>query len=145
MAIVCRTARSSDLDDINVLFQSAERGALPFTKRQEIVFKRLLEEQTVDLLVVEKDEYIVGCCHCAIIPTLAQGGRSYAVLSHFMVDPLNRKQGIANQLLEFSVAEAKKRGCYQVMVAIDSVQPWQHRYFQRKGFQQFAGMFVYGQ
>lgn len=142
MATLCRSATTSDLDDINLLFQSAERGALPFTKRQEIVFRRLITEETLDLFVVEKDQYVVGCCHCALVPTLAQGGRPFAVLSHFLIDPLNRRQGLATKLLNHALETTQKSGCFQVIAHIDRPQAFQAKFLQQFGFKQAQGAFV---
>jgi N-acetylglutamate synthase-like GNAT family acetyltransferase len=144
MATVCRSAKITDLEDINVLFQSATREGHAFSNRQEIVFKRILDETLIDLIVVEKDEYVVGCCHCAIIPTLAHGGRSFAVMNHFLIDPLNRKQGLARQLLQHTVDLARKKGCYQILVSVDSVKPWHNQFLTQFGFKQHGGMFVFG-
>jgi ribosomal protein S18 acetylase RimI-like enzyme len=142
MATLCRSATPSDLDDINLLFQSAERGGMPFTKRQEIVFRRLITEETLDLFVVEKDQYVVGCCHCAIVPTLAQGGRPFAVLSHFLIDPLNRRQGLATRLLSHALEATQKNGCFQVIAHIEKPLVFQTQLLLKFGFKQIPGAFV---
>lgn len=142
---VCRLAKMNDLDDINVLFQSAIRGSSAFSRRQEMVYRRILKEDLINLLVIEKDEYVVGTCHCAIVPTLAHDGRSYGLLNHFIVDPLNRRQGLASELLQFALDFCKRSGCYQVYVAVDNVQTWQTDLLTRYGFKHHAGMFVFGQ
>ncbi|WP_196157405.1 GNAT family N-acetyltransferase [Reinekea sp. G2M2-21] len=143
MAIVCRTAKAEDLDDINVLFQSVQRGAVAFSRRQEIVFQRLLDEALVDLLVVEQDEFVVACCHCAIIPTLGFDGRPYAMLNHLIVDPLNRRQGLATRLLSYASEYAKKSGCYQIYLAADATQDWQQAFVRKSGFVVDQSIFVY--
>jgi N-acetylglutamate synthase-like GNAT family acetyltransferase len=144
MTVVCRAAQLKDLDDINVLFQSATRDALAFSNRQEIVFKRLVKEDLLDVLIVEKDEYVVGCCHFAVIPTLSHGGRPYAVLNHFLIDPLNRKQGLAKLLLKYAIATARQKGCYQVYLSIDEPKAWQQALLARFGFQK-NGFFTLSQ
>lgn len=144
MANGCRSAVYEDLDDINLLFQSATREGTAFNNRQEIIYKRILAEDIVNLWVIEKDQYVVACCHCAIVPTLAHGGRSYAVLNHFVVDPLNRKQGHAKALLEYSIAQAKSKGCYQVYLLNDQPSAWHTKFLSRFGFKYKDGLFALG-
>lgn len=141
MSIICRAAELRDLDDINVLFQSASRDGKAFTNRQEIVYQRMIKEELLDLLLVEKDEYVVGCCHCVVIPTLAHNGRPFAVLNHFLIDPLNRKQGLAKQLLTYAIAHVRQKGCYQIYIVIEEPKPWHSRLLTAYGFHQNGGMF----
>ncbi len=143
VANVCRLAQLKDLDDINILFHSAIRGSNAFSRRQEIVYRRILQEEFVNLFVIEKDEYVVGSCHCAIIPTLAFDGRPYAMLNHFLIDPLNRRQGLATELLQFAIDFCKRNGCYQICVAVDQVYDWQINLMAKFGFKVHAGMYVY--
>lgn len=144
MATVCRPAKAADIDDLNLLFQSATRDGRPFSKRQEIIFNRLLQEEILDLLVVEKDEYVVGCCHCAVIPTLFHSGRPYAVINHLIVDPLNRRQGIARHLLTYALDMLQKKGCYQIYMPIEKPKPWHREVLQSMGAHQQGDWFVLG-
>ena len=141
MSIECRTAVYEDLDDINLLFQGASKDGAAFSSRQEIIYQRILKEDMIDLLVVEKDQYVVACCHCAIVPTLANSGRSYAVVNHFLVDPLNRKQGHAKRLLEFAISYAKRKGCYQLYLVNDQPELWHQQFLSRYRFSQQGGLF----
>lgn len=144
MATHCRPAQAEDIDDLDVLMQSVMRAGMPFSKRQEIIFRRLLQEETVDLLVVEKDEYIVACCHCAVIPTLFHSGRPYAVLNHFVVDPLNRRQGKARLLLTYALGYVQKKGCYKVYLPVDKPKDWYAGFLASLGAHQQDDWFVFG-
>lgn len=142
MSILCRTATEHDLEDISALYQSDWHTVSRFTKRQEVVFRRLITEQQTELLVVEKDQYVVACCHYMTMPTLAHGGRSIAMLAHFAVDPINRRQGHAKRLLGFAVEFARKQGCYQLMIQVDGLQNWQKALLQSCGFNENTGSMV---
>lgn len=141
MAIVCREARLTDLDDINILFQSLVRDSDALSNRQEIIYRRLLKEDLVDLIVVEQDEYVVGCCHVAVVPTLAHNGRSYAMINHLVIDPLNRRQGLARKLIQSVIERARKKGCYQVYLAADPAKNWHAKFLAPLGLKPLMGMF----
>lgn len=142
MPILCRTATEHDLEDINALYQSDWHTVSKFSRRQEVVFKRLISERKTELLVVEKDKFVVACCHYMSMPTLAHGGRSIAMLAHFAVDPINRRQGHAKRLLGFAIDFARKQGCYQVMIQADEMQHWQKKLLQDCGFNENTGSMV---
>ncbi|WP_165901908.1 GNAT family N-acetyltransferase [Reinekea marinisedimentorum] len=142
MPILCRTATEQDLDDINALYQSDWHAISKFSKRQELIFKRLVSERLTELLVVEKDKFVVACCHYMTMPTLAHGGRSMAMLGHFAVDPINRQQGHAKRLLSFAIDFARKQGCYQVLIQVDKLQHWQKQLLQSYGFCENTGSLV---
>ncbi|EAR08717.1 GNAT family N-acetyltransferase [Reinekea blandensis] len=144
MATHCRPAQTTDIDDLNDLFQSATRKGMPFSKRQDVIFQRFLEEDLLDLLVVEKDEYVVACCHCAVIPTLAHGGRPFAVLSHLLVDPLNRRQGLARLLFEFALDYVRKKGSYVVYAPVEHPKPWIDRMLKALGARCEGECYVFG-
>lgn len=144
MATLCRPAKATDIDDLSDLFQSSTRNGMPFSKRQELIFNRLLNEDILDLFVVEKDEYVVACCHCAVIPTLVEGGRPFAVLSHLVVDPLNRRQGLARLLLEYALDSVRKKGSYIVYVPVDAPKAWMGGFLKRLGARAEGDFFVFG-
>lgn len=142
MPIICRKSQKEDLDDINLLYQCAFKESVPFTNRQEIVFRRILKEELLQLLVIEKNQYIVGYSLLALIPSLSYGGRSFAVIEHLVIDPLYRKQGLATMLLNHACSLARKAGCYKIISTSESVKPWVKNIMAKQGFKEDSGVFV---
>jgi N-acetylglutamate synthase-like GNAT family acetyltransferase len=142
MSIFCRTATEKDLDDINALYQSDWHSIEKFSKRQEVIFKRLVTESLTELLVVEQDKFVVACCHYMTMPTLAHEGRGIAMLSHFAVDPINRRQGHAKRLMAFAIDFSRKQCCYQVLIQVDQLQEWHKSFLVRYGFHANTGSLI---
>lgn len=142
MSIICRKATLEDIHDVSELFQEDWCTIPEFSKRQEHIYQRILQEDMTELLVIEKDQYVVGVCHYASIPMLAGGGRYSAVLSHFVVDPIKRRQGLAKQLMEYALQYSKKQGCFQILVMLDELTPWQVETLKSYGFTHNSNMLV---
>lgn len=113
-----RKATPSDLESIyNLIFSSAkESKILPRTKEE-------LLSVISGFYVSEREGRVVGCCSLEIY------NKKLAEIRSLVVDPTFRNQGIANELINSCIQEAKEKNIYEILTITDRVS-----LFERQGF-----------
>lgn len=113
-----RKAITGDLERIYSLISSASKESkiLPRTK-EEIV-------SVIDCFYVyEKEGQVVGCCSLEIY------NKKLAEIRSLVVDPSCRNQGIARELINACIKEAKEKNIYEILTITERVN-----LFERQGF-----------
>jgi ribosomal protein S18 acetylase RimI-like enzyme len=88
-------------------------------------------------LVVAQDgnANVVGCLQLCILPGLSSQGASRALIEDVRVATACRSRGIGEQLVQWAVAEARKRGCKLVELLTHQTRIDAQRFYVRLGFQ----------
>ena len=86
------------------------------------------------LAVGELDGEVVGTLLLSFLPGLARHGAWRAQIEAMRVAGHLRGRGFGNQLLDWAIAEAKRRGCGLVQLTSDRQRPDAHRFYERAGF-----------
>lgn len=113
-----RKAVKGDLEQIYLLISSAakESKILPRTKEE-------LLSVISGFYVSEEKGQIVGCCSLEIY------NKKLAEIRSLVVDPSFRRRGIARELINACIKEAKEKNIYEILTITDRVN-----LFERHGF-----------
>ena len=86
------------------------------------------------LMVAEYDGQLVGTFHLTYITYLAGEGRSDAQVEAIHVRESHRGKGIGSAMLQWVIAEARKKNCRRVQLTTDKQRSDAHKLYQRQGF-----------
>ena len=107
------------------------------------VLAKIAKVPGYSLLVAEEGGEVIGTTALAILPGMAHGSSSFAVVEYVVVDEKKRSKGIGKQLIEYCLARAKEVGCYKVMLTSDKRRDRAHKFYRSLGFEASAEGFRY--
>lgn len=143
-----RFAKEKDLDRVNELRKQVNdihvEGRPDVFKAgfgEEIrdFAKIILESENSDIIVVEHDEKICGmaCVDYVNRPETPYGkARSFYHVQEIAVDAKFRRQGVAKELLEFMIADAKKRKLDKIELDVWEFNDSAIKFYEKVGFSQ---------
>jgi GNAT superfamily N-acetyltransferase len=97
-------------------------------------FARIEQDENNELIVVEMDGEIVATLQLTFLPGMTYQGSMRAQIEAVRVDGRYRNQRIGQRLVEWAVARARQRGCYQVQLTTHKSRRDAHRFYERLGF-----------
>ncbi|GAA2838867.1 GNAT family N-acetyltransferase [Crossiella cryophila] len=97
-------------------------------------FKAIDEDPHQLLLVAEADGEVVGTLQLTFIPGLSRLGMSRALIEAVRVNKHQRGGGLGQRMVEFAIAEARRRGCGLVQLTTDASREHAQRFYERLGF-----------
>lgn len=130
--ILCRPATVADIPALLALYQQLrpQDPALPAAFNCEPV----LNHPATEILLCCVEGQIAASCQLAVIPTLTNAGRPFAVLEHVITAVAFRRRGLARQLLRYAINKAQQRQCYKVLLLSGAERPAAHQLYQQLGF-----------
>jgi GNAT superfamily N-acetyltransferase len=141
MPITVRPARREDVAAIVALLADDQLGA-----GREIVadpplpaYLAAFEAIAADprnLLVVAEDAAgaVIGTLQLTLIPGLSNQGAELALIAAVRVQSPRRGQGVGQVLVEWAMAEARRRGCRNVELMTHQSRTDAQRFYERLGF-----------
>jgi GNAT superfamily N-acetyltransferase len=131
-ASVCRPATAADIPALLALYQQLrpQDPALPAAFNCESV----LNHPATEILLCCVEGQIAASCQLAVIPTLTNAGRPFAVLEHVITAEAFRRRGLARQLLQYAINKAQQRQCYKALLLSGAKRPAAHQLYQQLGF-----------
>ncbi|GAA1409226.1 N-acetyltransferase [Glutamicibacter uratoxydans] len=95
-----------------------------------------IDSDPAHFLAVVEDEHgkIVGTMQLTLLPGLARAGATRMQIEAVRVDEELRGRGIGSAMIQWAVAEAKRRGAGLVQLTSDSARTEAHRFYERLGF-----------
>jgi ribosomal protein S18 acetylase RimI-like enzyme len=135
-----RLATAADVGNIVALVESAYRGASSragWTTEADLIDGQRTDSAAVsallsaesEILVIERDGELVGCCH------LARDGETTASFGLFAVRPESQGKGIGRSLIAAAERRAKKRyGASTVRMTVISQRPELIAWYGRLGY-----------
>ncbi|MDK1285809.1 GNAT family N-acetyltransferase [Pseudoalteromonas umbrosa] len=134
MAII-RVAMQSDLTGIIKLFKEL-RPHDPDVSHDALMsgWKVIEHDENNHLMVAELDGEIASTCQLAIVPTLTNGVRPFAVIEHVITGALFRRRGLSEKVIEAAVELAWQQGCYKVMLLSGETRTAAHGVYEKVGF-----------
>lgn len=139
---VLRRAELSDVPDIVALLAADPLGA----SRDGIVTSQdleayqhafaLIDHDPAQLLIVamSPDASVVATLQLSFIPGLARRGSLRAQIEAVRVAADLRGSGLGTQIVQWSIDEARRRGCSLVQLSTDKARTNALRFYQRLGF-----------
>ncbi|MBD9453231.1 GNAT family N-acetyltransferase [Rhizobium sp. RHZ02] len=137
-----REARSSDVAALVAIFAADELGGHGDTTAPEIFgkylrsFERIASSPDQTLYVAERDGQVVGTFQTMVVTSLIGRGSSSMIIEAVQTRGDMRGQGIGAQMIEFAIAEAKRRGLRLVQLTSNASRTDAHRFYERLGFKQ---------
>jgi GNAT superfamily N-acetyltransferase len=86
------------------------------------------------LLVGELDGAVVATVQLTFIPSLSRGGSERVQIEAVRVASDRRGQRLGEQLIEWALAEGRRRGCSLAQLSTDKRRTDAHRFYERLGF-----------
>ena len=86
------------------------------------------------LVVAEAERGIVATLQLSFLPGLARRGALRAQIEAVRVADGARGSGLGAAMMEWAIAEARRRGCALVQLTSDKSRADAHRFYQRLGF-----------
>jgi GNAT superfamily N-acetyltransferase len=138
--IVVREAREGDLRALISLFAVDAIGGHGDTLAPEAypeylrAFKAIAASPDQTLYVAERDDAVVGTFQTMITTSLTGRGSSSMIIEAVQTRDDVRGQGIGAAMIEFCIAEAKRRDVRLVQLTSNAARKDAHRFYERLGF-----------
>jgi ribosomal protein S18 acetylase RimI-like enzyme len=139
--VTIRPARRGDIGAIVAMLADdplggpRERIADPLPECYFTAFERVERDPNIQLVVAEEGEgAVVGCLQLCILPGLSSQGASRGLIEDVRVASNRRSRGIGEQLVQWSVAEARGKGCKVVELLTHHTRVDAQRFYERLGF-----------
>lgn len=139
---IIREARSADVAALVAIFAGDELGSHGDTTAPEAfgdylrAFERVASSRGQTLYVAEREGQVVGTFQTMIVTSLVGRGSSSMIIEAVQTRGDMRGQGIGAQMIEFAIAEAKRRGLRPVQLTSNASRKDAHRFYERLGFKQ---------
>jgi GNAT superfamily N-acetyltransferase len=136
-----RRARADDLVVIVRLLaddpigRMRESSAAELDERYAEAFAAIKQDPNQLLAVAERDGRVVGVLQLSFIPGLTRRGMWRGQIEGVRVAAAERGEGIGRALIEWAVAESRKRGCGLVQLTSDKRRSGAHAFYEALGFQ----------
>jgi GNAT superfamily N-acetyltransferase len=86
------------------------------------------------LLVLASGEEVVGTMQLSFLPGLSHNGATRAQIAAVRVRDDLRGQGFGARMMEWAIAEARRRDCSMVQLTTNKSRRDAHRFYERLGF-----------
>jgi ribosomal protein S18 acetylase RimI-like enzyme len=138
--VTIRPARHDDVGIIvgmladDALGRARERIEGPLPPSYFRAFEALQHASNIQLVIAEEGGTVVGCLQLCILPGLSSQGASRGLIEDVRVATHRRSHGIGEQLVQWAVAEARKKGCKLVELLTHNSRVDAQRFYVRLGF-----------
>lgn len=95
------------------------------------------------VLVCDRNGDLIASVTIVVIANLTRGGRPYALIENVVTRKQYRRRGYASALLHEAVEQARRRGCYKVMLLTGRNDAGTLAFYERAGFRQSKTGFQY--
>jgi GNAT superfamily N-acetyltransferase len=136
-----RAARREDMPAVVALIAADQLGSTRDGVRDEAdlaayiaAFESIDADPAHVLVVAESAGEIVGTMQLSFLPGLARRGALRAQIEAVRVAASLRGSGLGAAMMEWAIAEARRRGCALVQLTTDKSRLDAHRFYQRLGF-----------
>ena len=139
--LIFRRARTDDLEAIVGLLaddpigRMRESSAAELDKRYAEAFAAIGQDPNQLLAIAERDRQIVGILQLSFIPGLTRSGMWRGQIEGVRVAAAERGAGIGRAMIEWAIAESRRRGCGLVQLTSDKRRAGAHAFYEALGFQ----------
>ncbi|MDC5838863.1 GNAT family N-acetyltransferase [Vibrio europaeus] len=140
MQLDYRTAVISDLEHLvsllanDVLGNKREDPSLPLNNAYIDAFEAIDADPNNLLLVVEKQNQLVGMLQLTLIPYLTHIGSWRCLIEGVRIHETYRGLGFGERMFEHAIELARKKGCSMVQLTSDKLRPDAIRFYEQLGF-----------
>jgi ribosomal protein S18 acetylase RimI-like enzyme len=136
-----RRARSDDLGAIVRLLADDPIGRMREDSAAELdecyaeAYAAIEQDPNQLLAVAERGGQVVGALQLSFIPGLTRRGMWRGQIEGVRVTAAARGGGIGRAMIEWAIAESRKRGCGLVQLTSDKHRSGAHAFYEALGFQ----------
>jgi GNAT superfamily N-acetyltransferase len=140
-SLIFRRARPEDLTVIVGLLaddpigRTRESGAAELDECYADAFAAIERDPNQLLAVAERDGRVVGMLQLSFIPGLTRRGMWRGQIEGVRVASAERGGGIGRAMIEWAIAESRRRGCGLVQLTSDKRRSRAHEFYEALGFQ----------
>jgi GNAT superfamily N-acetyltransferase len=143
--LIYRDARPEDVLTILTLCHAGDaRGADtppldPETltdQRYRAAFDEISADPSHRLIVVERDNEIVGTLQISFLPGLPRFGMRRSVLENVHIRADQRGNGLGSQMVQWAIERSREAGCGIVQLTSNKIRLDAHRFYRKLGFEQ---------
>jgi GNAT superfamily N-acetyltransferase len=139
-AVVIRRATATDVPGIVAMLADDEIGAARETPGDltpyQAAFTAIDADPNQLLVVADRNGELLGTLQLTIIPGLSRQGATRALVEAVRVASAARGLGLGTTLMQWSIEEARTRGCAILQLTSDKARVDAHRFYQNLGFAQ---------
>ncbi|WP_149179480.1 GNAT family N-acetyltransferase [Streptomyces sp. TRM49041] len=97
-------------------------------------FERVSADPHQHLVVAVRDGQVMGTVHLTIIPGLSRRGATRSLIEAVRIHAEARGSGLGTRLIEWAIAESRRRNCVLVQLTSDASRTDALRFYERLGF-----------
>ncbi|HXR53670.1 MAG TPA: GNAT family N-acetyltransferase [Acidimicrobiales bacterium] len=132
--LVVRSAVAGDFDELERLLALLALEAADPRPAGRGAFLRTLADRQRLVLVASLGDRLVGTLDLVVVDNATHGGAPWAAVENVVVDPGERRRGVARALMDGAVGLARGVGCYKVQLLSDARRPEAHALYEAMGF-----------
>ena len=137
--VVIRRATLDDLPAVIAMLADDPLGATRESPAHLTPYQQAFEAIDADpnqvLVVADRNGEAIGTLQLTIVPGLSRQGASRGLVEAVRVAASARSTGLGTTLMEWSIEEARARGCVMVQLTSDKTRTDAHRFYtDRLGF-----------
>ena len=138
--LVFRSATAEDLPAViamivdDQLGQARDDARLPLDRCYLDAFAAIQRDPNQMLVAVEQQDAVIGCMQITFIPGISRRGAWRGQIESVRVARSKRGSGMGMAMLEWGIAECRRRGCSLVQLFTDKSRKDAHRFYERLGF-----------
>ena len=130
-----RRIRETELEKLLSLYTHLHDDDLKIDKDTlEIIWQKLLTNDSIVYFVIEQDELLVSSCNLAIIPNLTRGARPIGLIENVVTHRDYRNKGLGKLVVESALNYDKNENCYKVMLLSSSGRLSAHKFYESLDF-----------
>lgn len=135
-----RQARRADVAAIVALLADDALGAArenpgpPLDPAYLAAFEAIDRDPNQHLAVVEQDGAVIGCLQLSFIPGLSHRGLTRGQIESVRISSGLRGGGLGQRMIEWAIAECRRRGCGLVQLTTDKTRAEARRFYETLGF-----------
>jgi GNAT superfamily N-acetyltransferase len=100
-----------------------------------LAFEAICEDPRQLLVVAVLGDRVIGTLQLSFIPYLTYRGGERAQIEAVRIDAGERGRGLGRQMVEWSVQEARQRGCHLLQLTTNRQRPDARRFYESLGFE----------
>jgi GNAT superfamily N-acetyltransferase len=138
--VICRQAALQDLPAIIALLaddelgQTREEPGPPVSPRYAEAFAVIDRDPNQLFAVVEEAGTVIGCLQLTFIPGLSLVGMWRGQIESVRIAASRRGGGLGRVMLEWAIAECRRRGCGLVQLTMNKSRGETLRFYESLGF-----------
>lgn len=142
-AIVVREAAPADLPAVLALYAQPDldNGLVLSPEEAREIHANFARYPHYKLYVVQEDGRIVGSYAFLMMHNLGHLGAPSAIAEDVVVAPASQGRGIGQAMMQHAVDEARRLGCYKLMLSSNAKRERAHAFYEQLGFERHGYSF----